>query len=52
MEGENKNLQQGINNDYETSVLIRKLFFNQKSGCFSIGEIGRYKINKNTCNYF
>ena len=43
---ENKNLQQGINNDYETSVLIRKLFFNQKSGCFSIGEIGRYKINK------
>ena len=43
---ENKNLQQGINNDYEISVLIRKLFFNQKSGCFSIGEIGRYKINK------
>ena len=43
---EGKNLQQGISTDYETSLLIRKLFFNQKSGCFSIGEIGRYKINK------
>jgi len=31
---------------YENSVLIKKLFFNQRSGCFSIGEIGRYKINK------
>lgn len=26
--------------------LIKKSFFNQRSGCFSIGEIGRYKINK------
>jgi len=25
---------------------IKKLFFNQRSGYFSIGEIGRYKINK------
>lgn len=30
----------------ETSLLIKKAFFNQRSGCFSIGEIGRYKINK------
>ena len=41
-----QNQKQGINNEYETAILIRKLFFNQKSGCFSIGEIGRYKINK------
>jgi DNA-directed RNA polymerase subunit beta len=31
---------------YENYLLIKKLFFNQRSGCFSIGEIGRYKINK------
>jgi|TARA_B110000977_G_scaffold187855_1_gene255430 DNA-directed RNA polymerase subunit beta len=30
----------------EIPLAIKKLFFNQKSGCFSIGEIGRYKINK------
>ena len=27
-------------------LLIKQFFFNQRSGCFSIGEIGRYKINK------
>jgi len=32
--------------DLDTSLLIKKLFLNQRSGCFSIGEIGRYKINK------
>lgn len=32
--------------DPDISVLIRKLFFNQRTGFFSIGEIGRYKINK------
>lgn len=26
--------------------LLMKLFFNHRSGCFSIGEIGRYKINR------
>lgn len=31
---------------YDNFSLIKKLFFNQRSGCFSIGEIGRYKINK------
>jgi DNA-directed RNA polymerase subunit beta len=31
---------------YENYLQIKKLFFNQRSGCFSIGEIGRYKINK------
>ena len=31
---------------YENCIVIKKLFFNQRSGCFSIGEIGRYKINK------
>ena len=35
-----------IKNDLETAFLIKNLFFNQRSGCFSIGEIGRYKINK------
>ena len=34
------------NNIQEIAQIIRKLFFNQISGCFSIGEIGRYKINK------
>jgi DNA-directed RNA polymerase subunit beta len=34
------------NNELEIPFLIQKLFFNQRSGCFSIGEIGRYKINK------
>jgi DNA-directed RNA polymerase subunit beta len=29
-----------------TANLIKSLFLNQRSGCFSIGEIGRYKINK------
>ena len=29
-----------------TSELIKRFMFNQRSGCFSIGEIGRYKINK------
>jgi DNA-directed RNA polymerase subunit beta len=33
-------------NETEIALLIRKLYFNQRSGCFSIGEIGRYKINK------
>jgi DNA-directed RNA polymerase subunit beta len=32
--------------DQQIAFLIRKLFFNQRLGCFSIGEIGRYKINK------
>jgi DNA-directed RNA polymerase subunit beta len=35
-----------LNAEYDTSLLIKKAFFNQRSGCFSIGEIGRYKINK------
>lgn len=32
--------------DLHKAFAIKKLFFNQRSGCFSIGEIGRYKINK------
>nr|AYO28647.1 RNA polymerase beta subunit [Neotessella volvocina] len=32
--------------DIENFYLIKKIFYNQRSGCFSIGEIGRYKINK------
>ena len=39
------NLKQDVKLDLENSLLIKKLFFNQRSGCFSIGEIGRYKIN-------
>ena len=35
-----------IENDEEIPLLIQRMFANQKSGCFSIGEIGRYKINK------
>jgi DNA-directed RNA polymerase subunit beta len=43
-----KNISYNSNkiNENEISLLIRKLFFNHRSGCFSIGEIGRYKINK------
>jgi DNA-directed RNA polymerase subunit beta len=32
--------------DTHKAFAIKKMFFNQRSGCFSIGEIGRYKINK------
>jgi DNA-directed RNA polymerase subunit beta len=32
--------------DVHKAFAIKKMFFNQRSGCFSIGEIGRYKINK------
>jgi DNA-directed RNA polymerase subunit beta len=32
--------------DAHKAFAIKKMFFNQRSGCFSIGEIGRYKINK------
>jgi DNA-directed RNA polymerase subunit beta len=35
-----------LRDDDEICFLIKKLFLNQRSGCFSIGEIGRYKINK------
>ena len=35
-----------IENEEEIPLLIQRMFANQKSGCFSIGEIGRYKINK------
>jgi DNA-directed RNA polymerase subunit beta len=34
------------NSEEDIPLLINKLFANQRSGCFSIGEIGRYKINK------
>nr|YP_009545351.1 RNA polymerase beta subunit [Mallomonas splendens]AYO28505.1 RNA polymerase beta subunit [Mallomonas splendens] len=30
----------------KNGIFIKQLFFNQRSGCFSIGEIGRYNINK------
>jgi DNA-directed RNA polymerase subunit beta len=36
----------GPQEEEELAFLIRKLFFSQKSACFSIGQIGRYKINK------
>jgi DNA-directed RNA polymerase subunit beta len=32
--------------DYENAVIIKRLFYNKRSACFSIGEIGRYKINQ------
>lgn len=45
---ENEKEKDNLINDQRSDIafLIKKLFFNQKSGCFSIGEIGRYKINK------
>jgi DNA-directed RNA polymerase subunit beta len=30
----------------ESAFLMESLYLNQGSGCFSIGEIGRYKLNK------
>lgn len=33
-------------NETDNIFLIQKFFLNQRSGGFSIGEIGRYKINK------
>jgi DNA-directed RNA polymerase subunit beta len=33
-------------NNEDLPFLMKKLFSNQRSSCFSIGEIGRYKINK------
>jgi DNA-directed RNA polymerase subunit beta len=33
-------------NETDIAFLIHKLLFNQKVGCFSLGEIGRYKFNK------
>jgi DNA-directed RNA polymerase subunit beta len=41
-----KDEQVSLNTEYNNVLLIQKAFFNQRSGCFSIGEIGRYKINK------
>jgi DNA-directed RNA polymerase subunit beta len=35
-----------IQDESEMILLIKNLLLNQRSGCFSIGEIGRYKINK------
>jgi DNA-directed RNA polymerase subunit beta len=35
-----------MHEEYENALLIQKLFFNQRVGTFSIGEIGRYKLNK------
>lgn len=35
-----------LSTTYQHLLLIKKMFFNKRSGCFSIGEIGRYKINK------
>lgn len=32
--------------DEDVAFLIRKLFSNPRNSCFSIGKIGRYKINK------
>lgn len=33
-------------NPEDISNVIKKLFTNKRNGCFSIGEIGRYKTNK------
>lgn len=35
-----------LNFDEYKTFTIKNLLFNQRSGCFSIGEIGRYKVNK------
>lgn len=42
----NQKLTRVKKDEQEISLLIRKLFSTGHSSCFSIGEIGRYKINK------
>lgn len=42
----NLDLKDSLKNDTDMPFFIKRLFFNQRSGCFSIGEIGRYKVNK------
>jgi DNA-directed RNA polymerase subunit beta len=42
LEGESESKTQEL----DAFLLIRRYLFNQKTGSFSIGEIGRYKINK------
>ena len=37
---------ESLNSEEETFFSLKKNLFNQRSGGFSIGEIGRYKINK------
>ena len=39
-------IREKISNEEDIASIITKLFLNQRTGCFSIGEIGRYKINK------
>jgi len=43
----NQNLSKKLNSKkLENNSILKRLFLNQRAGCFSIGEIGRYKINK------
>lgn len=44
--GKQMSSKEKIKSNEEVLFLIRKLFLNQRNSCFSIGEIGRYKINK------
>ena len=41
-----RELPNKIRYEEDIPLAIKRIFFNQKSGWFSIGEIGRYKINK------
>jgi len=43
----NQNLAKKLSSKkLENNSILKRLFLNQRAGCFSIGEIGRYKINK------
>jgi DNA-directed RNA polymerase subunit beta len=44
--GELLSLKEKLKSDEEVNFLIKKLFSNSRNSCFSIGKIGRYKINK------
>lgn len=44
--GEPFSEKEKIKDEEEVTTLITKLFENPGSGCFSIGKIGRYKVNK------
>ena len=41
-----RHIENKVRYEEDIPLAIKRLFFNQKSGWFSVGEIGRYKLNK------
>jgi DNA-directed RNA polymerase subunit beta len=45
--GEQMSAKEKAKSEEDVALLINKLFLNPRNSCFSVGKIGRYKINKN-----